>query len=102
MPGQLSRAGPSGHLLKYTSWMRESSAPAGSLATPSYWMVFSPDQPTENEQAGLAVKFRYLREDRTVSKMTSRPGDTAMPTSEDCGAPSGETLPRTPRLWPSM
>lgn len=44
------------------------------------------------------MRFGYLRESFTVSKISSKPGVTANPTSADCGVLLSETVPRTPSL----
>src|SRR5882757_8739941 len=50
----------------------------------------------------LAVRFLNLRVVSRVSKTISSSSDTAIPTSADCGTPSGETLPSTPSLQPEI
>src|SRR5262249_7672515 len=44
------------------------------------------------------MRFGYLRELLTVSKMISSSDVTAIPTSADCGVPLGPIVPRTPNF----
>ena len=50
----------------------------------------------------LAVRFLNFRVVFRVSKIISSSSLTAIPTSADCGTPSGEILPSTPSLQPDM
>ena len=50
----------------------------------------------------LAVRFLNLRVVSKVSKTISSSSVTAIPTSADCGTPSGETLPSTASLQPEI